>query len=66
MTSTFPVLPTLHDPHAEKSRQFRAAMEAAVADLKEKIDAAALGGPERAREKHLSRGKLLPLSLIHI
>src|SRR5205807_8514071 len=35
-------------------------MEAAVADLKEKIDAAAMGGPERMREKHLARGKLLP------
>ena len=60
MPATFPTLSTLHDPHADKAQQFRRAMEAAVADLKEKIDAAAMGGPERMREKHLARGKLLP------
>ncbi len=31
-----------------------------VAELKEKLASAALGGPERSREKHLDRGKLLP------
>src|SRR5688572_16181671 len=60
MMSPFPTLSTLHDPHAEKSEQFRGAMEVAVADLKEKVRRAALGGPARAREKHLARGKLLP------
>ena len=31
-----------------------------VAQLRTKLAAAALGGPERARERHVSRGKLLP------
>jgi len=35
-------------------------MQAQVDDLKEKISKISLGGPERARDKHLSRGKLLP------
>jgi 3-methylcrotonyl-CoA carboxylase beta subunit len=35
-------------------------MEALVAELTSKIGSASQGGPERAREKHLSRGKLLP------
>ena len=35
-------------------------LRAQVSDLKEKIATISLGGHERAREKHLSRGKLLP------
>jgi 3-methylcrotonyl-CoA carboxylase beta subunit len=35
-------------------------MAAQVDDLKAKIGRIALGGPERSREKHLARGKLLP------
>jgi 3-methylcrotonyl-CoA carboxylase beta subunit len=35
-------------------------MELQVDDLKAKIQTIALGGSEKAREKHLSRGKLLP------
>jgi 3-methylcrotonyl-CoA carboxylase beta subunit len=31
-----------------------------VEQLRAKLAAAALGGPERARERHVSRGKLLP------
>ncbi len=33
---------------------------ALVAELRAKLAAAALGGPPRARERHVSRGKLLP------
>ncbi|MBV8930167.1 MAG: methylcrotonoyl-CoA carboxylase, partial [Mycobacteriaceae bacterium] len=33
---------------------------ALVEQLRAKLAAAALGGPERARERHVSRGKLLP------
>src|SRR5689334_22127119 len=33
---------------------------ALVEQLRTKLAAAALGGPERARERHVSRGKLLP------
>jgi 3-methylcrotonyl-CoA carboxylase beta subunit len=60
LPATFPTLSTLHDPNADKAQHNRAAMEAAVADLKTQIGTAAMGGPERMREKHLARGKLLP------
>ena len=36
------------------------AMSGLIAELREKTAEAAQGGSERAREKHLSRGKLLP------
>ncbi|UZJ26692.1 methylcrotonoyl-CoA carboxylase [Rhodococcus antarcticus] len=35
-------------------------MGALVADLRARLAAAALGGPERSRQRHLDRGKLLP------
>jgi len=35
-------------------------MQALVDDLRDKVGQAKLGGGDRAREKHLSRGKLLP------
>src|SRR6476646_6804233 len=38
----------------------REAHGALVAQLREKLAAAALGGPERARTRHVDRGKLLP------
>jgi 3-methylcrotonyl-CoA carboxylase beta subunit len=46
-----------------RSADFRAnadRMRGLVADLKEKTDKVAMGGDEKAREKHLARGKLLP------
>jgi 3-methylcrotonyl-CoA carboxylase beta subunit len=45
------------------SPEFRAnatAMRALIAELQERRAEAAAGGPPRARERHLSRGKLLP------
>ncbi|MEQ8405821.1 MAG: carboxyl transferase domain-containing protein [Oceanicaulis sp.] len=47
------------DVNSDAFRQNADAMEALVAELKEKTAKAALGGNERAREKHLKRGKLL-------
>ena len=38
----------------------RRAMEALVAELREKTAAASVGGSERARERHTARVKLLP------
>ncbi len=35
-------------------------MQGLIADLREKVAEAKLGGGERARDKHLARGKLLP------
>ncbi|MEM9223684.1 MAG: carboxyl transferase domain-containing protein [Pseudomonadota bacterium] len=37
-----------------------ASMAALVADLDARLDGAAQGGPERARDRHIKRGKLLP------
>ncbi|WBQ14457.1 methylcrotonoyl-CoA carboxylase [Hyphomonadaceae bacterium BL14] len=54
-----PVLPTQLDPDAPVFEANAAAMGALVAQLKDKMAQAALGGSEAAREKHLKRGKLL-------
>jgi 3-methylcrotonyl-CoA carboxylase beta subunit len=46
-----------------KSQMFRtneAAMASLVRDLRERVAAAAAGGGERARAKHIERGRLLP------
>ncbi|MCW5723895.1 MAG: methylcrotonoyl-CoA carboxylase [Maricaulaceae bacterium] len=48
------------DPNSAAFKANAAAMDALVADLRERTAAAAQGGPERARDKHVSRGKLLP------
>jgi 3-methylcrotonyl-CoA carboxylase beta subunit len=58
--AVFPTLVTAHDPHGERSQANRAAMKAAVGKLRAEMAKAALGGPEKSRERHLSRGKLLP------
>jgi 3-methylcrotonyl-CoA carboxylase beta subunit len=60
MPAAYPTLSTMHDPNGGRAQEYRQAMEAAVADLKTQIETAARGGPDRLREKHLSRGKLLP------
>jgi 3-methylcrotonyl-CoA carboxylase beta subunit len=48
------------DPSAEAFRQNDAAQRALAADLRNRLAHTALGGPERSRERHVSRGKLLP------
>ncbi|MEZ5850125.1 MAG: carboxyl transferase domain-containing protein [Hyphomicrobiaceae bacterium] len=45
---------------SEEFQANRAAMQAVVADLAEKRLAATSGGPDRLKERHLARGKLLP------
>ncbi len=55
-----PVLKSTLDTASTAFGANRRAMEALVQDLREKTTQAAAGGPERARERHLSRGKLLP------
>ena len=54
-----PVLDTTVDPGSDRSRVNRAAHEALIADLRARLNRAALGGSESARAKHTSRGKLL-------
>ena len=47
---------TTSDSFSENAAHMREVVE----DLRQKIEAISQGGPERARDKHLSRGKLLP------
>ena len=54
------VLKTALNPDSGEFKTNAAAMQSLVDDLNEKVGIVALGGDEKAREKHLSRGKLLP------
>jgi 3-methylcrotonyl-CoA carboxylase beta subunit len=55
-----PVIETRLNPRADDFRTNAAALEALVADLRDKIDTLAAGGGAAARDRHVSRGKLLP------
>jgi 3-methylcrotonyl-CoA carboxylase beta subunit len=55
-----PVLRTAADPAADTAARNTAAHEDLVTDLRARLAAAARGGPERARVRHVERGKLLP------
>lgn len=52
------------DPGAREFIANAAAMESLVADMREKLAAIRLGGDESARERHTSRGKMLPRARI--
>jgi 3-methylcrotonyl-CoA carboxylase beta subunit len=54
------VLPTAIDPASAEFKANAAAMDSLVAKLRAETSKAALGGPEAARARHTSRGKLLP------
>ncbi len=53
-------LTTAVDTGSKEFRANQAAMRALIAELEEQRAKAAEGGPPRARERHLARGKLLP------
>ncbi len=56
-------MPVIADQIDHSSADFSANaehMRGIVADLKQQLDSTAQGGGERAREKHLKRGKMLP------
>ncbi|HEY1610146.1 MAG TPA: carboxyl transferase domain-containing protein, partial [Paraburkholderia sp.] len=56
-------MPTLESKLNSRSEAFRAnaaALEALVADLRDKVQRLSAGGGEAARDKHVARGKLLP------
>ena len=55
-----PVLSSRADSTDEAFVRNTAAHQALVAELRERLATAARGGSERARARHLSRGKLLP------
>ncbi|TAL12707.1 MAG: methylcrotonoyl-CoA carboxylase [Frankiales bacterium] len=48
------------DPGSEGFARNAEVNRALAADLRERLDAVRLGGPEKSRERHVSRGKLLP------
>ncbi|MCH1883380.1 carboxyl transferase domain-containing protein [Agrococcus sp. ARC_14] len=52
-------LTTHVDPASDAATANRTAMEALVGQLRERLDRVALGGPEKSRERHVARGKLL-------
>lgn len=55
-----PVIETSLNPRSEEFKANATVMVDLVADLKEKLAQAALGGGQAARDKHVARGKLLP------
>jgi len=54
------VLTSAVDPAAEAARANADAQRALAARLRERTATAAAGGPQRARDRHVARGKLLP------
>jgi 3-methylcrotonyl-CoA carboxylase beta subunit len=55
-----PVIPSTADLTSDAARANRAAWGDLAVDLGAKRSAVAAGGPAKARERHLARGKLLP------
>ncbi|MDE2250096.1 MAG: methylcrotonoyl-CoA carboxylase, partial [Gammaproteobacteria bacterium] len=55
-----PAIESRLDPRSAEFHANRQAMEPLVADLHARLAAAALGGGETTRARHLARGKLLP------
>jgi 3-methylcrotonyl-CoA carboxylase beta subunit len=60
MVSEAPVVRSRADTAAEAFARNHEANAALAAELRRKLAEVALGGPERARERHVARGKLLP------
>jgi 3-methylcrotonyl-CoA carboxylase beta subunit len=58
--SEAPVLPSRADPVDKVFRRNAEEHAVLAAQLRERIAAAALGGPEHSRRRHVERGKLLP------
>lgn len=55
-----PALDTTVDVASDQAQQRRAHHEGLLDDLRDRLSAAARGGSERSRRRHLDRGKLLP------
>lgn len=54
------VIGSTANPRSDEFRRNSESLTAAVEDLRQTVERAALGGGETARERHLKRGKLLP------
>ncbi|WP_374555345.1 carboxyl transferase domain-containing protein [Aquitalea pelogenes] len=61
-----PVIESKLSPRAPDFQANADKMRALVEDLKQKVATAALGGGDKAREKHTARGKLLPRERINL
>ncbi|MDC7698655.1 carboxyl transferase domain-containing protein [Vogesella indigofera] len=61
-----PIIESKLSPRAADFQANADKMRALVADLKEKVAKAALGGGDKARDKHVARGKLLPRERINL
>jgi 3-methylcrotonyl-CoA carboxylase beta subunit len=55
-----PVLSSSADPRSEEYVRSATAHAELVEDLRKRLSSARLGGPEKARTRHVERGKLLP------
>lgn len=55
-----PILESKLNPRSDEFRANQAALDALVADLRDKVERLAQGGGQAARDKHVARGKLLP------
>jgi 3-methylcrotonyl-CoA carboxylase beta subunit len=55
-----PVLTSRLDVHGDAARANGERNASLAADLRKRLEVAALGGPQRARDRHRARGKLLP------
>ena len=55
-----PVLASKLDPESPEAKARAARNRALAEELRAKVAAAALGGPEKSRQRHTERGKLLP------
>ncbi|WP_049571556.1 carboxyl transferase domain-containing protein [Nonomuraea sp. SBT364] len=58
--SDWPVLKSAAAPGTEAYKSNAERNERLAAELRDRLAAAAPGGPERSRQRHVSRGKLLP------
>jgi len=54
------------DPGSEAFKRNHAANTALAAELRDRLALAARGGPPRSRERHVSRGKLLPRDRVEV
>ena len=59
------VLKTQANPNADTFKENAAFHKGLVAELNKELTRIKLGGHEKAREKHLARGKLLPRERIN-
>ena len=55
-----PVLTSVFNAQTEEAKANRQAWQSLIDDLQNQRRIAAQGGPERARARHVARGKLLP------